>query len=93
MTGPLASMFGYLYDQNRPRRVDALRAELSKGDDMGPIILDPEHRSPIPGPYTGLLDIIDARMRPGRGPMPFRPPGQEVSAPPVSPPLASMFKR
>ncbi len=92
--GPLASLFAQLYDRERPRRVDALRAKLSAGDDMGPIFLDPEHMS---SPHAeGLVpeQMLPFERRPGiKGSRPYREPMQAGPAPPVSSPFAAMLER
>jgi len=79
--GPLASLFAQLYDKERPRRVDALRAKLSAGDDMGPIMLDDEHPSKMADALPFLLRQFD-RPEGIKGSRPYRDPGQMGPSPP-----------
>lgn len=88
--GPLATLFGYLYDQNRPARVNALRARLNAGDDGGPVILDDSSGLVPQGMALPYQDIT-------QGPPPptprFRDPEQAGPAPPSKEPLAAMFPK
>jgi hypothetical protein len=88
--GPLASMFGHLYDQYRPQRVDALRRGLSADDNMGPIILDPQHPSinldPVPFMWGPELTAP--------APAGYRPTEDVGPSPPIGrPSLAEMYRR
>lgn len=87
--GPLATLFGHLYDENRPSRIAALRAKLSAGDDGGPVILDDANPSLVPpGMALPYQDITERPRPPMRG---FRDPEQMGPAPPSNGPLARMF--
>jgi hypothetical protein len=90
--GPLTGLFGYLYDQATPERIAARRAKLSAGDDMGPIILDPEHPSPPEAFLPWKLREFD--RKPGiKGSRPYREPTQAGPEPPASGPFTSVLGR
>lgn len=90
--GPLQTMFGYLYDQARDARVNALRAKLSAGDDGGPIILDGPPNAPIE--YMDPLSVERSpwnyQPRPNLG---YRDPSQMGPSPPTINQLAAMLPR